>query len=143
MRTITPARAGSVLMAVQGAASVRYSLPSTQSARNSWAALRISMASNSCVTSPSLAETSANSFCSSGPGSPPSGTTPSNRVSANLMIRLTKLPSTSARSRFTADWNCSQVKAVSDPSGALAVRYQRQVSGGSSSSAVSMKTPRF
>ncbi len=58
-------------------------------------------------------------------------------------MRLTKLPSTSARSRFTADWNSSQVKALSECSGQPAVRYQRQVSAGASSSAVSMKTPRL
>src|ERR1700722_2050861 len=57
-------------------------------------------------------------------------------------MRLTKLPSTSARSRFTDDWNISQVNEVSECSGLLAVRYQRQLSEGSSSSAESMNTPR-
>ncbi len=42
-----------------------------------------------------------------------------------------------------ADWNCSQVKAVSELSGQLASRYQRQKSAGSSSSAWSMNTPRL
>ena len=36
---------GSVLIAVQGAADCRYSLPTTQMARSSWAALRSSIAS--------------------------------------------------------------------------------------------------
>src|ERR1700744_748781 len=58
-------------------------------------------------------------------------------------MRLTKLPNTSAKSRFTLETNCSQVKVVSEPSGLLAVRYQRQQSAGSSSSAWSMKTPRL
>ncbi len=58
-------------------------------------------------------------------------------------MRLTKLPNTSARSRFTDETNTSQVKLVSEPSGLLAVRYQRQQSAGSSSSAWSMNTPRF
>ena len=39
------ARSGSVLIAVQGAAACRYSLPATQMARSSWAALRSSIAS--------------------------------------------------------------------------------------------------
>src|SRR5262249_48082493 len=80
---------------------------------------------------------------SSAPGWPPAGTAPSNRVSQNLAMRLTKLPSTSARSRFTEAWKISQVNEVSECSGELAVRYQRQQSAGSSSSATSMKTPRF
>src|SRR5579863_222941 len=58
-------------------------------------------------------------------------------------MRLTKLPSTSARSRFTAAVSWSQVKEVSEPSGLLAIRYQRQQSAGRISSAVSMNTPRF
>src|SRR6185437_9598061 len=136
VRTTTAAWAGSVLIAVQGAASCRYSLPSTQRARSACAALRTSIASNWAVRSASCAATSAQSCCSRGPGSPPSGTTPSNRLSQNLQIRLTKLPSTSARSRFTDAWKISQVNEVSECSGELAVRYQRQTSAGASSSAV-------
>ena len=63
VRTTTAARSGSVLIAVQGAASCRYSLPSTQSARSAWADLRTSIASNWAVSSASCAPTSANSFC--------------------------------------------------------------------------------
>ena len=44
-RVIAAARAGSVLIAVQGAAACRYSLPATQMARSSCAALRNSIAS--------------------------------------------------------------------------------------------------
>jgi len=44
----------------------------------------------------------------------------------SLTMRLTKFPSTSARSLFTVFWNCSQVKGESELSGALAIRYQRQ-----------------
>ena len=69
------------------------------------------------VASAMPAARSASSFASSGPGSPAAGTTPSNFDSANLTMRLTKLPSTSARSLLVVDWNCSQVKAASDPSG--------------------------
>ena len=46
VRTTTAARSGSVRIAVQGAASCRYSLPSTHSARSACADLRISIASN-------------------------------------------------------------------------------------------------
>ena len=144
MRTITAARSGSVLIAVQGAASCRYSLPSTQSARSAWADLRISIASSCSVSSASLRADVAHR--ASAPAAParrrpePRRRTASRRT---CRMRLTKLPNTSARSRFTADWNCSQVKPVSEPSGLLAVRYQRQQSAGSSSSAWSMKTPRL
>src|SRR5580704_13837575 len=101
------------------------------------------MASSCAVSSVSFSATAAQSLRSSTPGSPPSGTTPSNRASQNLQMRLTKLPNTSARSRFTAETKTSQVKLVSEPSGLLAVRYQRQQSAGSRSSAWSMKTPRL
>ncbi len=59
VRTTTAARAGSVLIAVQGAAACRYSLPSTHSARSACADLRISIASSWAVRSASWAPTSA------------------------------------------------------------------------------------
>jgi hypothetical protein len=99
------------------------------------------MASNCLVISASRVVTSAKRRASASPGAPPAGATPPIRVSQNLQIRLTKLPSTSARSRFTAETNCSHVKVLSECSGALAVRYQRQQSAGSISKAVSMNTP--
>ena len=55
LRTATAARSRSVLMAVQGAASVRYWLPSTQSWRSAWADLRNSRSSMKPVSSRSLA----------------------------------------------------------------------------------------
>ena len=59
VRTTTAARTGSVLIAVQGAASCRYSLPKTHSARAAWAALRTSMASICSVRSARRVATSA------------------------------------------------------------------------------------
>ena len=59
---------------------------------------------------------------SSSPYSPSPGTLPSKRAAQNFVTRLTKLPSTSARSLLMTPANCSQVKLESEPSGALAIR---------------------
>jgi hypothetical protein len=45
---------------------------------------------------------------------------------AELGDRLTKLPSTSARSLFTSCWNASQVNSLSEVSGAWLSSHQRQ-----------------
>ena len=59
-----------------------------------------------------------------------------------MTVRLTRLPNVPTRSLLTAVPNRSQVKLVSSDSGAFAIRYQRQQSAGSSSSASDMNTPR-
>jgi hypothetical protein len=45
-------------------------------------------------------------------------------------MRLTKLPSTSARSLFVVDWNCSQVKAASECFRAIGRQVPAPVVGG-------------
>jgi hypothetical protein len=113
-------------MRIQGSAFWRYSFPMTHIALSSAVDLRNSSASICRVRVVSRCSKAAVVSASRGPYSPLSGTTPPNRAVQNLVIRLTKLPRTSAKSWFTVTWKCSQVKFESSDSGAFARRYQRQ-----------------
>ena len=127
MRTTTAARSGSVLIAVQGAASCRYSLPSTHSAaqrlgglahldrlelRGQVGELRADVGVELLLQRPGLAA----------------------RRDHALEPRLAELEDAVDEvaehvgqvAVHRATGTCSQVKAVSELSGLLAVRYQRQ-----------------
>ena len=126
VRSVTAAAASSVLTCFQGSFSTRYALPAAQRARRAFVALRYWRASMCSSSSTRSRATSAPSFCSASPGSPPAGTVSPNRFAEKVSTRFTKLPRVSARSLFTVPAKCSQVNEESSDSGAFAMRKYRQ-----------------
>src|SRR3569832_149114 len=116
----TAALVRSVLKCVHGAARVMYSFAATQIARNSPSALRNSQPSRNSVSAFTRASRSAHNDFSSSPYSPSLGSLPSNRATQILVTRLTKLPSTSAKSLLITPWKWSQKNMLSLLSGEFA-----------------------
>ena len=111
MRTLAAARSRSVLIVVQGAARVRYSLPEhPDGAQLAQRLAELHRLQELCVLSNAAVEFGDQRRLRPRRRRRPPAPCRRSARRVNLVTRLTKLPSTSARSLFTTPAKCDQVK---------------------------------